>query len=45
LQSRALAKLARLQKSPNYKSFFEPGAVEAFANVKSSAFAGTPVRR
>lgn len=40
----ALAKLARLQKSPNYRSFFDADAIEAFAKVEGSAFAGTSLK-
>lgn len=41
----ALAKLARLQKSPNYRSFFDADAIEAFAKVEGSAFAGTSLKK
>lgn len=35
------AKLVRLQKSPRYQSFFTAAAIDAFAKVETSAFAGT----
>lgn len=41
----ALAKLARMRKSPSHKSFFKADAIEAFAKVEGSAFAGTSLRK
>ena len=41
----ALAKLARLQKSPTYKNFVTPNAIEAFASVEGSIFAGKPLKK
>lgn len=41
----ALAKLARLQKSPAYKNFVTPDAIEAFATVEGSVFAGKPLKK
>ena len=41
VKAEARAKLARLQKSPRYQSFFKAAAIDAFAKVEASAFAGT----
>lgn len=41
----ALAKLARLQKSPTYNNFVTPDAIEAFASVEGSVFAGKPLKK
>lgn len=35
-------KLARLRASPHYDSFINEAAVEAFAKVEGSAYAGRP---
>ncbi|MGR2708108.1 hypothetical protein [Pseudomonas sp. AU10] len=40
IKAEARAKIARLQKSPRYKSFFTAAALDAFAKVEKSAFAG-----
>lgn len=40
VKAAALAKLEKLQKSPNYKSFFNDAAIDAFSKVAGSAFAG-----
>ena len=40
IRKSAIEKLRRLQKSPRYRSFFSPEAVDAFTKVESSAFAG-----
>jgi len=40
IRKAAIEKLRRLQKSPRYRSFFSPEAVDAFTKVESSAFAG-----
>lgn len=37
-------KLARLRASPQYDSFISDAAVEAFAKVEGSAYAGRPKR-
>lgn len=36
----AIEKLRRLQRSPKYRSFLSQEAIDAFAKVESSAFAG-----
>ena len=41
VKAEARARLARLQKSPRYHSFFAAAAIDAFAKVETSAFAGT----
>lgn len=41
----ALAKLARLQASPNFKNFCTADAIEAFAKVPGSAFAGKLLKK
>lgn len=41
VKDEARARLARLQKSPRYQSFFTVAAIDAFAKVEASAFAGT----
>lgn len=41
----AMAKLARLQKSPTYNNFVTPDAIEAFASVEGSVFAGKPLKK
>jgi hypothetical protein len=40
VKAQARAKLARLQKSPRYRSFFNAAAIDAFTKVEGSAFAG-----
>ncbi|MNF58271.1 hypothetical protein D3C84_398220 [compost metagenome] len=40
----ARAKLARLQKSSKYHSFFNPAAIDAFTKVERSAFAGKSLK-
>ena len=42
VKDKARAKLVRLQKSSKYRSFFNPAAIDAFAKVGGSAFAGKP---
>ncbi|MFC2973265.1 hypothetical protein ACFOJE_13705 [Azotobacter bryophylli] len=36
----AIEKLRRLQQSPRYRSFYSLEAIDAFAKVESSVFAG-----
>lgn len=38
-------KLARLRKCAQYQSFFTQDAIEAFAKIEGSAFAGRPMKR
>lgn len=40
VKAEARAKLARLKKSPRYRSFFNAAAIDAFTKVEGSAFAG-----
>lgn len=40
VKDEARAKLLRLQKSSKYRSFFNAAAIDAFAKVEGSAFAG-----
>lgn len=40
----ARAKLTRLQSSSTYRSFYNQEAVEAFAKVEGTAFAGKPLK-
>lgn len=41
VKAQARARLERLQKSPRYQTFFTVAAIDAFAKVETSAFAGT----
>ncbi|CRM80097.1 hypothetical protein [Pseudomonas sp. 37 R 15] len=41
----ARTKLERIQKSPNYHSFFNGNAIDAFSKVEGSAFAGSSRKR
>lgn len=45
VKDQAKAKLSRLHKSPNYRSFFDVAAIEAFSKVEGSAFAGKSIKR
>lgn len=40
IKEEALAKLERIQRSPHYRSFFSEAAIDAFAKVEGSVFAG-----
>lgn len=42
---RALAKIAKIQESSKYKTFFSGAAVQAFNRVEGSAFAGKPLKQ
>lgn len=42
VKGEARAKLVLLQKSYKYRSFFNVAAIDAFAKVEGSAFAGKP---
>nr|WP_192963433.1 hypothetical protein [Pseudomonas fluorescens]CEK42267.1 hypothetical protein PQBR57_0314 [Pseudomonas fluorescens SBW25] len=45
VKDQAKAKLSRLHKSANYRSFFDAAAIEAFSKVEGSAFAGKSIKR
>lgn len=45
VKAQAKAKLARLHKSPTYRSFFDAAAIDAFSKVEGSAFAGKSIKR
>lgn len=45
VKAQAKAKLSRLHKSPNYRSFFDAAAIDAFSKVEGSAFAGKSIKR
>jgi hypothetical protein len=45
VKAEAKAKIARMQRSPKYHSFFNTEAIEAFNKVESTAFAGTSIKR
>ncbi|NVL49897.1 hypothetical protein F2S72_09105 [Pseudomonas syringae pv. actinidiae] len=45
VKAQAKAKLARLHKSPKYRSFFDAAAIDAFSKVEGSAFAGKSIKR
>ena len=36
----AIARLRKIQQSPRYRSFFTDDAIQAFADVEASAYAG-----
>lgn len=36
----AIARLRKIQKSPKYRGFFTDDAIQAFADVAASAYAG-----
>lgn len=38
-------KLARLRESAQYQTYFTEEAIDAFAKVEDSAFAGRPMKR
>jgi cysteine sulfinate desulfinase/cysteine desulfurase-like protein len=39
----ARARIARLQRSPKYRTFFNAEAIEAFKAVEGTVFAGQPL--
>lgn len=43
MKAEARAKIARLKRSPKYRTFFNPEAIQAFKKVEGSAFAGKPM--
>jgi len=45
VKAEARAKIARLQRSPKYRSFFNADAIEAFNKVEVTAFAGKSIKR
>lgn len=45
VKAEAIAKIARLQRSPKYRSFFNADAIEAFNKVEGTAFAGKSIKR
>ncbi|WP_459746899.1 hypothetical protein [Pseudomonas sp. 3A(2025)] len=45
IKEQALARLARIQRSPNYRSFFTDAAIDAFSKVEGSALAGKSLKR
>jgi len=40
IKTQAIKRLRKIQSSPQYRSFFSIEAIEAFANVDDSAYAG-----
>lgn len=45
IRDEALARLERIQRSGNYRDFFDAVAVEAFSQVESPVLAGKPRKR
>lgn len=45
VKAEAIAKIARLQRSPKYRSFFNADAIEDFNKVEGTAFAGKSFKR
>jgi hypothetical protein len=42
IKSEARAKIARLMRSPKYRTLFNDEAIQAFRKVKGGVFAGRP---
>lgn len=43
MKAKARAKIARLKRSPKYRTFFNAEAIQEFVKVEGSAFAGKPM--
>ncbi|BAP45220.1 hypothetical protein NJC40_16635 [Pseudomonas sp. 21LCFQ02] len=45
IRDEALARLERIQRSGNFRDFFDAAAIEAFSEVESPVLAGKPRKR